>query len=337
MLLLLWLFAISVAAQKSARIIRVHRIIRDWPVSSKQNVLPVAGILSGALVWGLIWYPYRVLQETGVSGPLATLITYALAMLCCAFLLPRAWRELRLHSQVRADWWAVGLVLSAGWANLGYVLAMLHGEVMRVLLLFYLAPLWTIVFSYWLLGERLNLYGYLVMTLSLSGAVVMLWVPQHGLPLPQNISEWIGLSAGMSFALSNVVSRRAAHLTVEAKSCSILLGTALLTLPFLLWRGGISVQLSAMDAQFWLLLGLLGIALCATSFAVQYGVTHLLSNRAMLLFLFELVIAAISSYFLANEAMQLRDWLGALLIVSASLLSGKLHVEAQTESEHSAP
>jgi drug/metabolite transporter (DMT)-like permease len=294
-------------------------------VTSKQNVLPITGILSGALVWGLIWYPYRALQETGLTGPLATLITYALAMLCGAFMLPRVWRELS-----NAGWWAVGLLLSAGWSNLGYVLAMLHGEVMRVLLLFYLAPLWTIIFSYWLLGERLNRYGYLVMALSCSGAAIMLWEPQRGLPLPQNISEWIGLSAGMSFALSNVVSRRAAHLNVEAKSYSVLLGTALLTAPMLWWQGGVTAQVLRMDAQTWLILGLLGIVLCATSFAVQYGVTHLLSNRAMLLFLFELVIAAISSYFLANEAMQLRDWLGALLIVSASLLSGKLYAVSKT-------
>jgi drug/metabolite transporter (DMT)-like permease len=294
-------------------------------VTSKQNVWSVAGILSGALVWGLIWYPYRALQEVGVTGPLATLITYLLAMLCGAFMLPRVWRELCSHNQVRANWWAAALVLSAGWSNLGYVLAMLHGEVMRVLLLFYLAPLWTILFSYWLLGERLNRYGYLVMALSFCGAAIILWEPQRGLPLPQNISEWIGLSAGMSFALSNVVSRRAAYLSVEAKSYSVLSGTALLTAPLLWWQGGIPAQVSAMDAQTWLILGLLGIALCATGFAVQYGVTNLLSNRAMLLFLFELVVAAIASYFLANEAMQPRDWLGALLIVSASLLSGKLY------------
>lgn len=293
---------------------------------SKQYVFPVAGILSGALVWGLIWYPYRVLQETGVSGPLATLITYLLAMLCGAFMLPRVWRELRLYYKVRAGWWAVGLVLSAGWANLGYVLAMLHGEVMRVLLLFYLAPLWTILFSYWLLGERLNRYGYLVIALSFSGAVIMLWEPQLGLPLPQNLSEWIGLTAGMSFALSNVVSRRAAHLNVESKSYSVLLGTVLLAVPLLWWQqDGMPAQLLALGAYNWLILGLLGITLCATGYAVQYGVTNLLSNRAMLLFLFELVVAAISSYFLADEAMQLRDWLGALLIISASLLSGKLH------------
>ena len=282
-------------------------------------------------MWGLIWYPYRVLQDTGVTGPLATLITYTLAILCSAFMLPRVWRELRLYYKVRAGWWGAALVLSAGWSNLGYVLAMLHGEVMRVLLLFYLAPLWTIMFSYWLLGERLNRYGYMVIALSFSGAAIMLWSPQRGLPLPQNISEWIGLSAGMSFALSNVVSRRAAHLSVETKSCSVLLGTALLTAPLLPWQSGMPSQLTAMDMQSWLILGLLGIVLCATGFAVQYGVTHMLSNRAMLLFLFELVVAALSSYFLANEVMQLRDWIGALLIISASMQSGRLHVAEQAE------
>ena len=90
---------------------------------------------------------------------------------------------------------------------------MLHGEVMRVLLLFYLAPVWTILFSFWLLGERLNRYGYLIIFLSLSGAMFILWEPDIGLPLPQNLSEWLGLSAGMGFALSNVTSRRAAHLS----------------------------------------------------------------------------------------------------------------------------
>ena len=289
-------------------------------MSSKQNVMPIVGILSGALVWGLIWYPYRMLQEAGLSGAFAAMVSYALALLCGTFMLPRAMQSLK-----HAGWWTVGLVFSAGWSNLGYVLAMLHGEVMRVLLLFYLAPLWTILFSYWLLGERLNRYGYLVMALSIGGAVIMLWQPQQGLPLPQNLSEWIGLSAGMSFALSNVLSRRAAELNIEAKSFSVLIGTALLTLPFLLWQGGLASQWQMLNAQAWLILALIGIALSATSYAVQYGVTHLHSNRAMLLFLFELVVAAISSYFLAGEAMDLRDWIGATLIVSASLLSGKLY------------
>ena len=285
-------------------------------------MLSVAGVLSGALVWGLVWYPYRVLQSYGMSGAMATMLTYLLAMLLGSFMLRRVWHE---RSALGGGF--LLLILSSGWANFGYVLAMLHGEVMRVLLLFYLAPVWTILFSFWLLGERLNRYGYFVVALSLSGAAVMLWKPSLGLPLPQNLSEWIGLSAGMSFALSNVISRRTAHLSVEAKSFSVWIGATLMTLPFLIWQGGMLDHLGAIDKQSWLIVGVMSIALWATSFIVQYGVTHLAANRASVLFLFELVIAAISSYFLAGEEMGWREWIGAVPIVAASLLSGKLCLE----------
>ncbi len=295
---------------------------QNHSVSNKPEISAIAGVLSGALVWGLIWYPYRMLQEVGISGALATLLTFVLAMLFGSAWLPRLRRELP-----HMGGWGLLLVCSAGAANFGYVLAMLHGDVMRVLLLFYLAPLWTVLLSYWLLGERLNRYGYLVIALSLGGAFVMLWDPQQGWPMPQIFSEWIGMLAGMCFALSNVVSRRAAHMSVEAKSYSVWLGTAILTLPLLWFQGDGWSQLQGIDFEHGLLLLILGLVMCAVSYAVQYGVTHLHSNRAMLLFLFELVIAAVSSYLLAGEEMQLRDWVGAVLIVSASMLSGKLHDE----------
>jgi drug/metabolite transporter (DMT)-like permease len=163
-------------------------------VTSKQNLSAVTGVLSGALVWGLIWYPYRMLQEAGISGSLATLITFVLAMLFGAAWLPRLRRELP-----SIGGWGALLVCSAGAANFGYVLAMLHSDVMRVLLLFYLAPLWTVLLSYLILKEKLNRYGYLIIALSVGGAVVMLWRPEQGLPLPQNFSEWLGLAAGTWF------------------------------------------------------------------------------------------------------------------------------------------
>lgn len=281
--------------------------------------MPVAGLLSGALVWGMIWYPFRELEVAGVDGALATLLTYMLAIVCGVLLLPRVWRELP-----QVGWWGVLLVLSAGWTNFGYVLAMLDGEVMRVLLLFYLAPVWTILFSFWLLGERLNRYGYAIIFLSLSGALVMLWEPHLGMPLPDNAAEWIGLSAGMGFALSNVVARRCSHLSEETKSFGIWFGTSLLSVLFLLYQGGLAGRVAAIDGYSWLLLALIGVVLCSSAFAVQYGIARVPANRVIVLFLSELVVAAIASYFLANEAMQLRDWIGAALIVSASLLSGRL-------------
>jgi drug/metabolite transporter (DMT)-like permease len=282
------------------------------------SILSTSSILSGAIVWGLIWYPYRVLQAAGLPGPLATFITYSLAMVFGGFMLPQVLREVR-----SSGGWILLLLLSAGWTNVAYVLAMLHGEVMRVLLLFYLAPFWTILLSYVLLGERLNRYGYFIIALSLCGAYIMLWTPGF-IPFPQNGPEWLGLTAGIGFASTNVLSRRASHLSIQVKSFSVWLGTALLAIPFVSWQ-----PVTSIAALSWLILVLLGIVLCAVSFAVQYGVTHMPANRAILLFLFELVTAAIASFFLADETMGLREWAGAGLIVSASLLSGKLYTEAE--------
>ena len=52
---------------------------------------------------------------------------------------------------------AIGL--SAGFANIGFTYAVIYGEVMRVVLLFYLAPVWTVIFARALLGEKLGTGG----------------------------------------------------------------------------------------------------------------------------------------------------------------------------------
>jgi drug/metabolite transporter (DMT)-like permease len=84
--------------------------------------------------------------------------------------------------------------------------------------------------------------------------------------------------------------------------------------------------LSISPDYFWLL-GLLGVVLCAASFIVQFGLTHLPANQSIVLFLSELVFAAIAAYFLAGESMGVREIIGAVLIVSASLMSGKMQSE----------
>lgn len=272
----------------------------------------------------MLWYPFRVLEHAGIAGALASFLTYSIALIFGLLVSGPIWRELRIAGR-----WGLLLTITAGWTNFGYVLAILEGEVMRVLLLFYLAPLWTVVFAHWLLGEKLNRYGYAVITLSLVGAAVMLWQPSLGLPLPQNRAEWIGLSAGMSFALTNVMVRRADHLSVHFKSATVWFGTALVTGLFLLFNGNPVAQVQAVPLDVWWLVALVGLVLCATSFAVQYGLTHTPANQAIVLFLSELVFAAIAAYFLAGEEMDIREIIGAVLIISASLLSGKIHCEPE--------
>ncbi|MBZ0144222.1 MAG: DMT family transporter [Rhodocyclaceae bacterium] len=272
-------------------------------------------MLAGATVWGLIWHPYRVLEEMAVPPILAATLTYLVALLLGFPLLRR-----RLAG-ARPGGMLLLIALVAGGCNLGYVLATVHGEVMRVLLLFYLAPLWTVLLARLLLQEKVSLPGTAVIALSLAGAVVMLWQPSLGLPLPANGAEWIGLAAGFLFALANVLIRKAHDLSIELKSMAVFAGVALVGLFALPYE---PARLAVPPAPAWLLVGVVGLVLLATNLFVQYGLTHTPANRAIVIFLFELVVAALSSWLLAGEAMTPQEWLGGAMIVAASLFSGKL-------------
>ena len=287
--------------------------------AKKTNVVAVSCLLTGALVWGLIWYPYRALQAAGVGGALASFLTYFLALLPGLFLFRGRWPQLRQSPGLLA-----GIALAAGLCNVAYVLAMIHGEVVRVMLLFYLAPLWTVVLARVLLGEKAGRAGYPVIALSLAGALVMLWRPGGQWPLPYNAAEWLGLGSGLSFALANVLSRKASGIDEAVKSASVWAGVALVALPVAILMEHPVQALAAMRAGSWLLVGLLAVILFCVNLVVQFGLARTTANRAIVIMLSELVFAAASSHFLTFEQVGWRDWLGGAMLVVAALYSGRL-------------
>ena len=283
--------------------------------SCTKNTVALVSLLAGATIWGLIWHPYRTLEGMAVSPALGATLTYFVAFLLGLGLFRRQ------LAGFRPGWMLAMIGLVAGGCNLGYVLATVHGEVMRVLLLFYLAPLWTVLLARLLLGEKVSLPGAAVIGLSLAGAVIMLWQPSLGLPLPENGAEWLGLAAGFLFAFANVLIRKALELSIEVKSMAVFAGVVVVGLAVLPFEPG-AVTLPPMAG--WLLVALIGLVLLATNLFVQYGLTHTPANRAIVIFLFELLVAALASWLLAGEAMTLKEWLGGAMIVAASLFSGKL-------------
>ena len=291
--------------------------------TKKNNMAAVSSLLAGALVWGLIWYPYRALQSAGVGGALSACLTYLLALLPALILFRN--RRGQFH---KSPWLLAALALAAGICNLGYVLAMIHGEVVRVMLLFYLAPLWTLVFSRLLLGEKAGPVGYLVIALSLAGAIVMLWHPGGRWPVPYTMADWLGLGAGMAFALMNVLSRKAADIDEAIKAGSAWAGVTLVGLMVTLLTEYPGQALAGMDARAWLLVALIALTLFCVNLVVQFGLARVAANRAIVIMLSELVFAAASSYFLAFEQIGWRDWLGGAMLAVAALYSGRL--EAST-------
>lgn len=283
---------------------------------ARQQRLAIGALLGGALIWGVIWYPYRLLRDAGVDGIASSTITYSIAFVLGLLIFRRSpldWAP---------SWTLFWLALAAAACNLGYVLATLNGEVVRVLLLFYLAPLWTVLLSRLLLDERLSRAGAGVIALSLLGAVTMLWQPQVGLPAPQDFADWLGLVAGFAFALFNVLSRRAGHLSIESKVMAAFAGVVI-TGALLLLAGLGSLRLPTAPS-LWLLLALLGCVLVVANLVVQFGLARVAANRAVVIMLTEIGFAALAAWLLADEAPAPRDWLGGALIVAASLFSARM-------------
>jgi drug/metabolite transporter (DMT)-like permease len=283
----------------------------------------ILGLLAGATTWGLVWYPLRLLEDAGLAGASSSFAIFVLALLMG---LPFTWRG---FSEFRdGTGLLLGIGLTAGWANLAYVLGVIHGEVVRVLLLFYLAPLWTVLLSRAVLNERLMAAGYGVIGLSLAGALIMLWHPDKGIPWPKNGAEWLALTAGIAFACSNVLSRKAHALSVSAKSIGVWGGVVVVALVVLLVQPPDVAKDVAIAVERWPLLAGLGLLLCGVTIVMQYGLTHTPANQAIVILLFELVVAAVAAYFLVNEQLALRDWIGGAMIVAASLLSGHMEHKA---------
>jgi drug/metabolite transporter (DMT)-like permease len=213
------------------------------------------------------------------------------------------------------------LALAAGWTNVAFMLAVLEGNIVRVMLLFYLSPLWAVLMAWLFLAERISLLSFASLVLSLTGAVIMLWSPSMELPWPHGRVDWLAISAGFTFAMSNVVTRKMADTSIAAKSLSTWLGVMVVALGLIILLQ-LPVPRAAPQIFFGaILLGAVGIL--SMTWLIQYGVTHMPVQRSAVIMLFELVVGAGSQQLLTNEYLTLREWIGGLLIVIAAYVSAK--------------
>jgi len=281
--------------------------------ASAGDIRPVLGLLYAATFWGLVWYPLRTLESMGMWGGWLTLVAYS-----TAFLVFAPFVRFSMDGLLRQPWDALALALSAGWTNVAFVLAVLDGEVVRVLLLFYLSPIWAVLLGRWLLGEALNRRTWMLLGLGVGGALIMLWDPAAG-QVPLNAADLLAASSGLAFGLNNVMTRRITSLGVREKTHLAWFGVVIVSAAFIL---GHSLPIPQVPAAAWLgtvLLGAVGFLL--STLAVVYGVSHMPVQRSAVIMLFELVVGATSAWLLASERISTQEWLGGTLIVLAALIA----------------
>jgi drug/metabolite transporter (DMT)-like permease len=289
--------------------------------------LAALGLVFNAAVWGLSWWPLRHLEHAGLHPLWATTLIYLLAVAIITVVRPQAWRELFSAPVL----WV--LVLAAGTTNASFNWAVTVGDVVRVVLLFYLMPLWAVLLARVLLGERLTTAALVRVLMALAGAVAVLWPPEGlaggGLPLPRNLAEALSVLGGFSFALNNVMLRREAHRPESARALAMFLGGAVVA-------GGLAAAMAASGtataagpmpwvpapAAAWVWPALaLGAAFLLSNLALQYGAARLPANVTAIVMLTEVLFASVSAVLLGAGVVTLPLVVGGALIVGAALLA----------------
>jgi drug/metabolite transporter (DMT)-like permease len=280
--------------------------------------LPVLSLLLTATLWGVVWYPLRLLEAAGLNGLWSSLLSYGAAL--SVFL----WVFVRDRHLVAANTLPLLLLgIAAGWCNVAFIMAVLNGNVVRVLLLFYLSPFWAVCLGWLLLGERLDRQSMLVFVIAVIGALVMLWNEQLGVPWPRDLADWLAVSSGFAFALSNVYVRRLQGVNVWLKSACSWAGVVLVACGWIVFSHAPLPQAGAAVYLGAIALGLFGFLLMTVT--VQYGVSRMPVHRSAVILLFELVVGAVSSLLLTDETVLQREWAGGGLIIVAAWLAALIH------------
>ena len=286
------------------------------PSNQPPNRYPVLSLIVGACLWGVVWYPMRLLDAGGLPGIWLTLILYATALLAS---LPRTYAA--VGEFARCPWGLSLLMLAAGWTNIAFVEAVLEGNILRVLLLFYLSPLWATLMGRVVLHERISRLALLSLLVAMGGALLMLWDPRLGAFLPQGRADWMALSSGFAFALSNVIVRKTQEVSIAAKALAVWAGVVVVAAAMIAAFALPAPQAAAPVFAGALALGLFGIL--AMTVLVQYGVTHMPVHRSAVIALVELVAGAISQQLLTDEVVSMGEWVGGALIILGAFLAAR--------------
>lgn len=293
-------------------------------VPNSRLLLPAFALTLNALIWGTSWWPFRQLHGQGLHPLWTTVFVYLLAVAVIAVARPRAFGQV-----VRAPALWV-LVFASGLTNAAFNWGVVIGDVVRVVLLFYLMPLWTVLLARWLLNEPLTRAAALRVTLALAGAAIVLWpegrpLGWDALPVPRALPDWLGLVGGFSFALNNVMLRRESARAGEARAMAMFLGGVLVA-------GTLATVLAANTqlpwpvalAPPWIVAAVALAALFLLSnFALQFGAARLPANVTAVVMLSEVVFASVSAVLVGGERLTLPLLIGGGLIVAAAVLAAQ--------------
>jgi len=291
-------------------------------------------VCASAVLWGLYWMPVRALHEFGITG-IWTSILLAVAGLIAS--LP----FLLLGSNGKIGWAHILGALGIGSAFALYGIALSYTDIIRVVLLFYLAPAWSTIIECVFFGRKFTTRSFLGLLLSFLGIVVIFRgeLPLDGLGA---LGDWLALLAGLGWSIGSALMFSSRKISAPAMTSASFVGALIISSLCLIFFGDISFSESSQQAsntsstflnndvvrvitnnwhKLLLVFALLGFFyLVPVTVITLWGATQIPPALMSFLLTLEVIAAVGSSAVLLGERFGLIELLGTTLIISGALV-----------------
>ncbi len=281
----------------------------------QQGALSVC--LSAAL-WGLFWIPLRFLNDHGVPGLWSVTLVMGALIVPALFVLVL---NKKVHSLKSGDTWFIGCAL--GLSTVFYFCGISISDVIRVVFLFYLLPVWTTLAARILYKEPITPLRMLVIVFALLGMWLLLGGGSLSVPIPSNVGDWCGLLAGMCWGVSLALVRGKEEVDAVGMACTTAIGATVIALiAALLLRNTELAMMPEVDSVTLIITASLGFSVLLLFPALMgqlWGAKRVAAPTAALLTMSEILMATASAYLLIGTDLNTASMVGAAIILVAVL------------------
>ena len=277
---------------------------------------PNLTVIISCLFWGTYWIPLRYINNNNN----ASVWPLFLSFLLLALILLKPLLKSIINVFINKNYF---FLVGCFFAALGialYAESLLRGEIAKVVILFYLCPIWGTIFARFILKHSFTLKRIISIMLGLIGLEIIVGF-EKGIVLPSTTVEWIALLAGLMWAMSMTIFNLAKTTSGFEKTSLTVFLIPFIFLFLCFIPGGRNLVipdslLSFHPIYIWMILFAI-IWLLPSILLTYFSVEVLDPGRINILLAFEVAVGVFSAAMLTNEIIGFREFIGAIFVISA--------------------
>ena len=278
-----------------------------------QTNLPLVVLLASSILWGLNWLPLKALNARGLEGIPLLFVSHLWLSGIFLWLAKSQFSFAKKHLKA-----LLAIACFGGGAIFSFTYALVYGDVIRVMVLFYLLPVWGVIGGVLFLNEASSWGRWFGVLLAVVGAFLILGGSKI-FDRPPSAIDALALVSGLFFAVNNLFFRGVESVPLSIKILFMVLGCTVFSALLILLGVQKIPQFLPVTTWGWAWV-YAGSWLFFANLGSLWAVSKMEAGRSSIILIVELIAAVISALIIAGERLAFWEWVGCAAIACATLM-----------------